>query len=566
MILIAALALGLLAWRGLANDRELAWGKAREEAGLGAERFLKSLEGAGREVRVYDYPPEPGSFDFQAKAPLAELRAQMDLEARTEAGLPVAVLTAFEVAKRSGSVRDGELAYEMALVRWPDLTSPLILERLAELAKAQGWAGDFSRWQDDWEAAEAARDLIRETERLGWFAKDGQLHRIEELGGGSYRHLVLAGAGERWQTGANEGVALTAGGLSLGKAGEVLWEERLENATLAVGVLDPAAVEAEWRSRRNDTLMILALAAGVIGGGSWMMTRGILHEKRSAHARNQFVASVTHELRAPVGAMRLMADALQGGKLNPEKVAEFHGLMARESGRLSVLIENVMDLARVEEGQGVRRVEEVEVSAVVAEVCEMMAMQAGDREITLLEKGAPLTVAADPVVLRQILVNLVDNAVKFSPKGSCVTLDWGEGWWITVADEGPGIAAAEGARVFERFYRGEDELRRKTKGVGIGLSLVKELVELHGGRVMIDDEVAMRVALVESLRSEGYRVEGAEDGEAGLEAAFAGEFDLILLDVMMPKIDGFAACAEMRKRGLKTPVLMLTARGMVDDR
>lgn len=84
--------------------------------------------------------------------------------------------------------------------------------------------------------------------------------------------------------------------------------------------------------------------------------------------------------------------------------------------------------------------------------------------------------------------------------------------------------------------------------------------------LVVDDEIAMRVALVESLRSEGYQVEGAEDGEEGLEKAFASEFDLILLDVMMPRIDGFTACAEMRKRGLKTPVLILTARGMVDDR
>ena len=84
--------------------------------------------------------------------------------------------------------------------------------------------------------------------------------------------------------------------------------------------------------------------------------------------------------------------------------------------------------------------------------------------------------------------------------------------------------------------------------------------------LVVDDEVAMRVALVETLRSEGYRVDGAGDGEEGLEKAFASEFDLVLLDVMMPKLDGFAVCAEMRKRGLKMPVLMLTARGMVDDR
>jgi len=84
--------------------------------------------------------------------------------------------------------------------------------------------------------------------------------------------------------------------------------------------------------------------------------------------------------------------------------------------------------------------------------------------------------------------------------------------------------------------------------------------------LVVDDELPMRLALVESLKSEGYRVSAAQDGEEGLEMAFATDYDLILLDVMMPKIDGFAACAELRKRGLETPVLMLTARGMVDDR
>jgi len=84
--------------------------------------------------------------------------------------------------------------------------------------------------------------------------------------------------------------------------------------------------------------------------------------------------------------------------------------------------------------------------------------------------------------------------------------------------------------------------------------------------LVVDDELPMRLALVETLKSEGYRVSSAGDGEAALEMAFASDYDLILLDVMMPKIDGFAACAELRKRGCKAPVLMLTARGMVDDR
>jgi DNA-binding response OmpR family regulator len=84
--------------------------------------------------------------------------------------------------------------------------------------------------------------------------------------------------------------------------------------------------------------------------------------------------------------------------------------------------------------------------------------------------------------------------------------------------------------------------------------------------LVVDDELPMRVALVESLKGEGYRVSAASDGEEALEVVFAGEFDLVLLDVMMPKLDGFSVCAEMRKRGVKIPVLMLTVRGTIDDR
>lgn len=488
MILIAALALGVMAWRGLANHRELVWSEARDEAELAAERFQEGLEREVREIRFYDYPPAPGTFDFDPKSSLGELREQMTLDERTTSGLPVAVLAAYEVAKRSGSVRDGELARDLALKRWPDLTSPLILERLAKLAAEHNWEGNFSDWQDDWNTEEAARDLIRETDSMGWLAMGERLHRVEELGENKFSHLVLSPHSERWADGRKYGIELRTPELLLGNAGQALWKRPMDGATLAVGILDPDALEAEWRSRRNGTLLILGFAALVIGAGTWMMTKGILKEKKNSHAKSQFVASVTHELRAPVGAMRLMADSLQSGKLAQDKVAEFHGLMARESGRLSVLIENVMDLARVEDGQRVLQAEEIQLEEIAADVCEMMTMQAADKKITFKRTASPLTVKADPVALRQILVNLVDNAIKFSPAGSEVTLDWDEGWWVSVKDEGPGIVEADRKRIFERFYRGEDELRRKTKGVGIGLSLVKELVDLQGGQVSVSND------------------------------------------------------------------------------
>jgi len=245
-------------------------------------------------------------------------------------------------------------------------------------------------------------------------------------------------------------------------------------------------MEKEWRSRRDGTVILLSLAALVIAVGVWMVMKGVLKEKKVLHAKSQFVASVTHELRAPVGSMRLMADALEGGKLTAEKEGEFHRLMARESGRLSVLIENVMDLARVEDGQRVVHKEQFLFSELSAEVCEMMALPALEKKLRFKQEGPELVVEADALMIRQVLVNLIDNAIKFSPSESEIIISWGEAWWFAVADQGEGIPEEDREKVFERFYRRENELRRKTQGVGIGLSLVKELVGLHGGEVKVE--------------------------------------------------------------------------------
>lgn len=486
LILLAACVMVVMAWRGLQNHRNLVWSEARDEAERVADRFQDELERKVRSIRFYDYPPRPGAFAFSAEASLEELRGQMDLDERTAAGLPVAVLAAYEVAKRTGSVRDGELARDLAMERWPDLTSPLILERLAGLAEKYSWEGDFSDWEESWKADEMARDLIREERQGIWFFKEGRLYRVEELGKGEYSYLVVSQNFQKWRDGRSFGVSLGKSGILLGDAGKVLLNRSLQDAILSVGVLDPEILEKEWRSRRDGTLLLLSLAAFVIGMGVWMMVKGILKEKKVVYAKSQFVASVTHELRAPVGSMRLMADALDGGKLTTEKEGEFHRLMARESERLSILIENVMDLARVEDGQRVIHKESLLLSELIKEVCEMMALPALEKELCFKQDGPELEVEADALMIRQVLVNLIDNAIKFSPSKSEITIRWGDGWWFTVADQGAGIPEKDREKVFERFYRRENELRRKTQGVGIGLSLVKELVSLHGGRVKVE--------------------------------------------------------------------------------
>ncbi|MDB2673915.1 HAMP domain-containing histidine kinase, partial [Akkermansiaceae bacterium] len=462
--------------------------EARDEAAQVAGRFEESLNRETRIIRTYKFPPQPGTFEFDSDASLDELRKQTNLDERTSSGLPVAVLAAFEVAKRSMSIRDGELAFSLALKRWPDLTSPRILKSLAALANENDWQGNFQDWEKAWQTDEIAREIIRRSESPGWRASDGKLYQIQDVGNGEFSFLSLSQDSPTWQDGKNYAIRLSTPDLALGKNGKVVFEQSLGLAKLRVGVLDSEALEAEWRIRRNGTLLVLGFSAFVITGGMLLMTRGLMKEKKAAHARSQFVASVTHELRAPVGAMRLISDALTKGKLAPDKVSEFNQLLSRESSRLSVLIENIMDLARVEDGQRVLRKEELDFADIAEEVSEMMTMQAREAGITLKTKGSALSANADPVLLCQVLVNLLDNAIKFSPSGSVVTVSWGEGWSFTVADQGPGIPEEQRGQIFERFYRLEDELRRETKGVGIGLSLVKELTELHGGSVSVSNQ------------------------------------------------------------------------------
>ena len=488
LILLAAIGLCSMAWRGLVKQRDMVWSEAQIEASEVAKEFLAELNQRSRTIQKYEFPPTPGTTPFDRSASLPELREQMALNERTLTGLPVSVLAAFEVAKRSGNVRDGETARNLALKRWPDLTTPLVLQNLARLAEEQQWEGDFSNWETTWQADEKARDLARSVREPGWLWHEGQLSRIEFIDEQQFSFLTLPEQLDNDPGKGRFGIALHHEGKIWGRSGKELFHQELGFTALAIGVLDPLAIEAPWREQRKNTIALLSFAILIIAIGIFIITRGLLREKKISHAKGQFVASVTHELRAPVGAMRLMADGLNSGKLAPEKTAVFNRLLSRESSRLSVLIENVMDLARLEDGQRAIKLEELEFEEIITEVCEMMAMQAEESKMTLIKIGDPLRVKADPVILRQILVNLIDNALKFSPPGGTVTISWGPGWWFSIADQGPGIPPEHLPHIFDRFYRGENELRRKTKGVGIGLSLVKELAALHRGTVSVTNQ------------------------------------------------------------------------------
>jgi signal transduction histidine kinase len=230
--------------------------------------------------------------------------------------------------------------------------------------------------------------------------------------------------------------------------------------------------------------------------------RAFHHQQQLGEMKSNFVSSVSHELRAPIAAVRLMAENLEGGKIQePHKQKEYFGFIVQECRRLSSLIENVLDFSRIEQGRKQYEFEPANLVALTQTTVKLMEPYATEKGVTLeifneQQPAASIELNVDGRALQQALVNLIDNAIKHSARGQTVRvgIEMQSGpsaniIHLFVSDHGPGIPAAEHEKIFERFYRRGSELRRETQGVGIGLSIVKHIVDAHGGRVMVQSEV-----------------------------------------------------------------------------
>ena len=284
---------------------------------------------------------------------------------------------------------------------------------------------------------------------------------------------------------------------------------------IVAGIGDRAALYAGyWRLVAWIAAVILmALATALIG--IWLVQRMLARERRVSELKSQFVASVSHELRTPVASMRLMADALDAGKVDGAAAKEFHRLMSQEGARLSALIENVLDFARIEEGRKGYRFAPADLAALVEDTIQLMRPVAEQREVTISGTVASVSgVEVDRAAIEQALINLIDNAIKFSPAGGEVAIALAttqDGWQLSVADNGAGIPRAERQRVFERFTRLGNELRRETQGTGIGLSIVRHIVEAHGASIQIDDNTPRGTTFVIRSSSGRKKTEAAAE-------------------------------------------------------
>ncbi|MBP2412087.1 two-component system sensor histidine kinase SenX3 [Arthrobacter stackebrandtii] len=210
---------------------------------------------------------------------------------------------------------------------------------------------------------------------------------------------------------------------------------------------------------------------------------------RTEAVRNDFVANVSHELKTPVGAISLLAEALESAPEDQATVKRFASRMMTESARLAALVQDIIELSRLQ-GKDVAQVAtEVDINEVIAEAVDRTRMPAQSKNITLAVGAAlPAAVYGDQSQLVTALRNLIDNAVRYSPDNTQVGIGLSvEGGVVSVSvsDQGDGLTPAEQDRVFERFYRVDAARSRHTGGTGLGLSIVKHIVGNHGGEVTL---------------------------------------------------------------------------------
>lgn len=298
----------------------------------------------------------------------------------------------------------------------------------------------------------------------------------------------------------------------------------------------PLAAHAERREQLNLLLVLASLAVAVFGLGMllWVVRR----ERVVSALRRDLVTTVTHELKTPLSLIRMYAELMTLDRPGAAvRRSEYAGILSRETEKLGRLIDNVLDLSRMEQGRFLLDVREVDLRQVVEEavteargrlVCVTSpkgegllrpgtlpaSAQEGEGSISATAEvrhslpEEPIPALVDPDAVRVVLLNLLDNAAKYGATQVDVGLrSTRRSWIIDVADNGPGISPEDRAHIFERFFRGKRALVSRERGSGIGLSLVQLVVEAHRGRVAVADRAGGGTIFSVSLPKATHRAE-----------------------------------------------------------
>ncbi len=345
------------------------------------------------------------------------------------------------------------------------------------------------------------------------------------------------------------------------------------------------------------------------------LERALKRSRAAEVAKNDFLATMTHEIRTPLHGFLGLTKLLLDSPLNPEQ-RDYASTALRSALHLSQLLNDVLDYSKLEAGRMQVESVPVELSPMLDSVTKLVMPMAQENGLAVsvhIDPTVPAVLLGDETRLRQVLWNLLGNAVKFTVRGSVTVrvdrLPEPDRLRFTVRDTGIGIPAAKMARMFEKFDQADASMSRRFGGTGLGLAITHRLVQLMNGEVGVESQPALgttiwftlplyaaaagpkatapspgllsaRILLVEDnpvnqllarkfLAMLGTEVEVAHDGFAAIEAAAARPFDAILMDCQMPECDGYQATRAIRERpgpNANTPIIALTANAGADDR
>ncbi len=344
--------------------------------------------------------------------------------------------------------------------------------------------------------------------------------------------------------------------------------------------------------------------------------------ERANMAKEEFVCNMSHELRTPLTSIQGYLD-LMSSSTSLEEVATYIGILRKNSQSLCDLVNDVLDLGKIDSDKVELHLADFSIELLLNEVVEMFTTLARKRSIELtlsIGENLPAYMRSDRGRFRQILVNILGNAIKFTEKGTVkvsvcqieTEVESVKFIRVLVEDSGIGLSKAQQSRLFERFQQGDASTTRKFGGSGLGLVLSKRLAKVLQGDVnllestfskgskfeilipwveplsipvrnevanqdkqpvikglrilLVDDAEDNRVLFERLLKREGAVVATACDGFEGVDMALKAEFDFVLMDVQMPRLDGIAATRSLRNFGYSKPIFALTAHAMETER